>query len=95
VSTTSQQRMKKYIWPVIAIAWVVFLTLPISFFITKGGPQSDRDWLNGLYVTFAELFGERAGRWSFCGLWLLLNVALLWRFLFHRQPPGDPVDLDD
>jgi hypothetical protein len=95
VGRPSQQRMKRYIRPVAAAAWIVFLTLPVGFLLAKGASPFDRDWLNGLYVAFAELFGERIGRWIFCGLWLLLNGALLWRFLFYRERPGDPLNLDD
>jgi hypothetical protein len=34
--------MKKYLWSVVAIAWIVFLTLPIGFFIAKGVPNRTR-----------------------------------------------------
>jgi hypothetical protein len=84
----------RLIW---VIAGILFLTIPIGFFFAADGAQLQGDWLGGLYAAFVELLGERGARWVFCGLWLIFNIALFWRFVLSksRYEPGDPVDLDD
>jgi hypothetical protein len=84
---------RRWVRPVLFIAWIVFFTLPIGFFFTAARPRLDWDGL-GLYATVVELFGAQVAGWVFCGLWLALNAAML-RQVWKRRDFGPSLDLDD
>ena len=92
----NMRRMRNWIRPIVVIAWIVFLTLPIGFLL--GGASLGGDWFSGIYTALEDLFGERSGKWAFCGLWLVLNVVLFWRLVLsntRHDDLGDPPNLDD
>jgi hypothetical protein len=88
--------MHRFLLPVMAIAWLVFLVGPIAFFFAPPGAPPD-DQLAGVYTAFVQLLGEPPARWIFSGLWLAMNGALFWRLALSkkRYETGDPPDLAD
>jgi hypothetical protein len=89
--------MRKALWPIWILAWLIFLTLPIGFLLARSGTPLDGDWFGGLYTACVELFGEPGARWIFSALWLALNGLLFWRFVLskRRHELDPPMDADD
>jgi hypothetical protein len=89
--------MHRFVRPVIAIAWLMFLIGPLACLFAPASHIPRDDQLFGLYAAIKELLGEHSARWIFGGLWLAMNAALFWRFVLSKNPydVGDSLDLHD
>lgn len=79
---------------VVAIVCFCLLAMPLLFLFARPGAAPGNDEFSWIYSTLKKLFGEGLARLTFCGLWLALDAALVWRLLRSKRKDNDMSPID-
>ncbi len=72
-----------------AVICFVALAAPLLFLFARPGTSPGSDEFNQLYSSMVTLLGEWLARLVFCGVWLALDAALVWRLFLSKRKDND------
>ena len=70
----------------IAILWLILFVLPMLFLFAGSGAVLPDSPLTRVYSSMVQSMGESYARLAFCSGWLIVNIALFWRFAICKRP---------